>query len=137
MAQAASGNDIYLALLAGRAVTALAKLARDPQLWTDQIEQDLRNGLSFCAELQVPTEHEGAAPPVPEFGNVLKRLSQFMPGPTFVSADEICAVTKMLGEWLNRERKPQTEDLSLAIDFFLKASSGQSIKSPEGSLFGL
>ena len=48
----AARNDIYLSVLAGRAITALADLAGDPFAWNDRIERDLRGGISYCEAIR-------------------------------------------------------------------------------------
>src|SRR5271165_5856274 len=41
-------NDLYLSVLAGRAVTALADLSSDPSAWSERIENGLRDGIVYC-----------------------------------------------------------------------------------------
>src|SRR5271157_5857171 len=41
-------NDMYLSVLAGRAVTALADLAGDPSAWNERVENGLRDGVVYC-----------------------------------------------------------------------------------------
>jgi hypothetical protein len=39
---ATASNDVYLSLLATRAITGLAQLAKDPGRWDDKVEEDLK-----------------------------------------------------------------------------------------------
>src|SRR5271157_3890444 len=45
-------NDIYLSVLAGRAITALADLASDRAVWSERIEKDLKSGIAYCVALR-------------------------------------------------------------------------------------
>ena len=125
MAVAAS-NDIYLALLAGRAVTALAKLASDPRSWNDETTQDIRDGLAFCEA--VSDTERAADERIPEFAQTLKRLTAgVVPAEAPVSRDEVDRTTVYLRELLEGKRQPLTEELSRAVDFFCRASSGHTV----------
>jgi len=125
MAVAAS-NDIYLALLAGRAVTALAKLAADPRGWTDETTQDIRDGLAFCEA--VSDTERAADDRIPEFAQALKRLTAgVMAAEARVSRDEIDRTTVYLKELLAGERQPLADELSRVMDFFSRASSGHTV----------
>jgi hypothetical protein len=133
---APSGNDIYLALLAGRAVTGLAKLASDPERWDEQIAKYLGDGLEYCKELNFASARVDA-PVIPEFDSVLKRLTaQPVPLQLLVRPEEVSQVSSLLDVIISRTHRPTTEDLSLAIGFFVKASSGHSIQMQgEDTLF--
>ncbi len=134
-ALAPSENDIYLALLAGRAVTGLAKLASGTEVWDDKIDGYIRDGLQYCRELETVTE-PGTGPVVAEFDSVVKRLTaQPVPIQPLVNREEIAGVTNLLNILLET-RQAEKEDLSMAIGFFVKASSGHRIQMPgENSLF--
>ena len=45
---AAPRSYVYLSLLAGRAITALADLAEEPKVWNDQIRKGLADGVEYC-----------------------------------------------------------------------------------------
>jgi hypothetical protein len=56
---ASASNDVYLSLLATRAITGLAQLAKDPSRWDAKVQEDLKKGITFCESIETETEDVG------------------------------------------------------------------------------
>lgn len=118
-------NDLYLSVLAGRAITALADLAGSPSTWNDRIERDLRGGIVYCQALRV---QGGRVPARVSSGwNALKR-SVANASEAGVSSTDVAAEVERVEQYLsdlvsNRDRVPQMADLIAAIEFFGKTAT--------------
>jgi len=119
-------NDIYLSVLAGRAITALADLAGDPSTWNDRIESDLRGGIKYC---QAVRAQGGRVLSKTSAGgwNALKRSVENAPEADASSTDisaESERVERFLSELVsNKERTPKMADLVAAIEFLGKTAT--------------
>jgi hypothetical protein len=118
-------NDIYLSVLAGRAVMALADLAGDPAAWNERVENGLRDGIVFCHSVRARGGRilDGKS----STGlNPLKRSveSTCDSGPSSVGT---CApsekVEDFLSQLVSRVRKPEIPELVDAIEFFRKMAT--------------
>ena len=132
--------DVYLNLLASRAVTGLMHLARNPQAWNSTIEADLEKGVEFCDALIQEDPPESIELENNErFGKILKRLtsevSKGRPG-LYVSYAEIQSNCEYLRRLVRRDVAPQRPEVTVTMSFFLKATSGQSTRvKGESDLF--
>jgi hypothetical protein len=114
-------NDVYLSILAGRVLTALADLAADPLVWSDRIEKELQSGLEYCHAVRA------YQPGLPVGGRVerqqaLRRLAtddnpESSEGQSTCDCDNVEA---LLGDLLAKSRKPEPAELLAAIKFFSK-----------------
>ncbi|MBZ5679018.1 MAG: hypothetical protein LAO24_02815 [Acidobacteriia bacterium] len=118
-------NDLYLSVLAGRAVTALADLAGNPTTWNDRIEKDLRGGIVYC---QAVRAQGGRVLGKTSSGwNALKRsvgnASEAAASSTDISA-EAERVERYLSDLVsNGDRAPKMADLVAAIEFLGKTAT--------------
>jgi len=125
----AHSNDIYAALLAGKAMTALARLADNPNAWDSDLAGGIRDGIKFCNDLASSLPEEAENTGNAEFDSVLKRLTaQTVATHQLVEPDEISSLITFLCEIRDRRAEPNVERLGSAIAFFVKASSGHKIK---------
>lgn len=132
-----SQNEVFLALLAGRAVTALSCLAEHPEIWNDDIEKGLRDGVKFCGYIRV-SEGNVEFGADADYSEVFKRLmSPIVPAEDLVSVQEINKTEAYLSCLLAKTCAPAEDALSDAMDFFLKASSGHTLRprNEQGGLF--
>lgn len=137
MKLATASNDVYLSLLATRAITGLAQLAKDPGRWDDKVEEDLKKGMTFCESLDTGTESPTAKQN--DHLKLLRKLTASL-GPVtrtlYVSPEEIRQTKSYLSELLQRTREPKLNELINSINFFSKATSGRMMKPKNaGELF--
>jgi hypothetical protein len=118
-------NDLYLSVLAGRAIAALADLAGDPSTWSDRIERDLRGGIVYCQAVRA----QGCRVlRMPSSGwNALKRsvgnTSEAGASSTDIST-EAERVERYLSELVsNANRAPEMADIVVAIEFLGKTAT--------------
>ena len=45
-------TEVYLSLLAARAITSLVRLAGDPSAWNQRIEDGLQDGIRYCRAIR-------------------------------------------------------------------------------------
>jgi len=118
-------NDLYLSVLAGRAISALADLAGDPSTWNDRIERDLRGGIVYCQTVRA----QGILVlRKPSSGwNALKRSVEDISEGAASSGDvsaEAQGVERYLSELVSSaNRAPQMADLLVAIEFIGKTAT--------------
>jgi hypothetical protein len=140
MSAAVASTDVYLNLLASRAITGLIRLARDPSVWNAAIQADLDKGVMFCEALEEGQRTEGDGLESDErFAKILKRLTsevtQGKPG-LFVSQEEIKKTCEYLRGLSRRTVEPNAPEITGSMKFFLKATSGQSARQKsENELF--
>lgn len=124
--------EVYLNLLASRAVTGLVQLARDPSAWNAAIEADLEKGVTFCDALSHDVSTEAIEFEANEkFARVLKRLKSEVPKGRpglYVSAEEIKHNADYLRGLVRRDIIPDRPQITGSMRFFLKATSGQSTR---------
>jgi hypothetical protein len=119
---AAPRSYVYLSLLAGRAITALADLAEDPKVWGDQIRKGLEDGIEYCrvigedcASTPVATRRSGAPRSFKRLAtHDNKELS------ATCAASESREIKRLLMQLLSKSRKPKTSELVVAIEFLTK-----------------
>jgi hypothetical protein len=134
---ASASNDVYLSLLATRAITGLAQLAKDPSRWDAKVQEDLKKGITFCESIETDTEDAGGKQN--DQLKLLRKLTANL-GPVsrtlYVSPIEIRQNKDYLVQLLDKQREPKLEDLISSITFFSKATSGKTMKPKQkGSLF--
>ena len=114
-------NDIYLSVLAGRAITALADLAEKPASWNDQIRRGLEDGIEYCRAVG-QTWITPVADRRPGTRHSFKRLAthEDKESSAVGATSERKEVERLLTQLLSRSRKPKTPDLLAAIEFFTK-----------------
>ena len=118
-------NEIYLSVLAGRAVTALADLAGDASAWSQRIEEGLQDGVEYCRAVR--NRVAGYSDTNTSLGWVaLKRSVEDAPEGGAVSADlqtEAEEVEHFFSQLLSRERTPEVPELVAAIQFLRKTAT--------------
>ena len=134
MRTSTTNDDVYLSILASRAVTALAKLAENPDQrpdeWPVAIKSDLEKGLAFCESVsgQDATAAQDAEEPL---GPILRRLTaemSTMRSGIRVADDEIRSKKEFFKQLVALERRPSLQEITDAINFFLAATSGYVVK---------
>jgi hypothetical protein len=114
-------NDVYLSILAGRVLTALADLAENPAVWSDRIQKELQSGLDYCRAIQAYQTDLPVGGRV-ERQQALRRLAtgdglEPSAGRPAVGCDDVEA---LLRDLLDRSREPEPAELLAAIKFFSK-----------------
>jgi len=115
-------NEVYLSLLAGRAVISLLDLASDPSIWNDRVEIGLRDGIRYCQAVRARRDF---GPGSPEAWSPLKRsIEEPEACPTPVS---VCSESERVEEFLSkvaaRKHKPEIPELVSAIEFLRKTAT--------------
>ncbi len=114
-------NDVYLSILAGRALTALADLAADSSAWNERIQKELESGIEYCQAIRAYQP----GPPVGgrvEGQQALRRLAtdDNRESSTARLASDCEDVETLLRELLAQSRKAEAAELLAAIKFFSK-----------------
>jgi|HubBroStandDraft_6_1064221.scaffolds.fasta_scaffold299220_1 hypothetical protein len=114
-------NDIYLSILAGRALTALADLAADSSAWSDRIQKELESGVEFCQAIRACQPNRPAGDRVGQ-QQAVRRLAteENQESPSGCLASDCDDVESLLGELLAHSRRPEPAELLSAIKFFIK-----------------
>jgi hypothetical protein len=116
---AAPRGGVYLSLLAGRAITALADLSERPTAWSEQIKRGLEDGLEYCRTIGELRVSPAAASRRPETQASFKRLAaQDSKGSAACAASGSKEVERLLTQLLSRSRRPKAPELVAAIEFF-------------------
>jgi hypothetical protein len=112
-------NDIYLSVLAGRAVTALADLAGDPSAWTPRIELGLRDGIAYCKTVRAQDGSDVSANTAPGLVALKRSVDDTHEGcaPSCDLSTEPAEVERFFSLLLARERKAELPELVAAIQF--------------------
>ena len=135
MRTSTTNDEVYLSILASRAVTGLAQLAEHPDQWPVNIpESDLQKGVAFCES--VAGQSDIAAADIQEpLAQILHRLTAEMstvrPNVN-VSQEQIRYTEEFLKGLLARQNQPSLEDITNAINFFFTATSGYAIRQKRG-----
>ncbi len=113
-------NDVYLSILAGRALTALADLAADSSAWSERIQRELESGVEYCEAIRTCR----AVPPAGghiEGQSALRRLAteDSRESSTERPTSDCEAVEVLLRELL-KSRKAEAAELLAAIKFFTR-----------------
>lgn len=120
-------KDMYLSVLAGRAITALADLAGGPAAWNDRVEKDLRGGILYCQAVRA--QGGRVLGKVPSAGwNALKRSVENTPEAR--ASSDISAEAGRIESFLsdlvsNKERTPEMAELVAAIEFLGKTATAR------------
>jgi hypothetical protein len=118
-------NDIYLSVLAGRAVTALADLAGDPSAWNERIENGLRDGVVYCQAVRARGGRV-LSRSSSEGWNALKRSVENTPDPGSTLSD-VCGESEEVEHFLCllalRKHTPVIHELVTAIEFLRKTAT--------------
>ncbi len=114
-------NDVYLSILAGRALTALADLAADSSAWSERIQKELESGVEYCEAIRTCR----VVPPVGgrvEGQSALRRLATAdnRESSTERPTSDCEAVETLLRELLAKSRKAEAAELLAAIKFFTR-----------------
>jgi len=121
-----SRNDIYLSVLAGKAITALADLADAPSVYDERIERDLRGGIAYCQAIRAQRGRILGRSPLGGW-NALKRSVGNAPEGSSASADistEAERVERFLSELVSSKgRTAEMAGLVAAIDFLGKTAA--------------
>ena len=118
-------NDLYLSVLAGRAVTALADLSGNPSAWSGRIENGLRDGIVCCQAIRA---RAGRDPGSSSSGgrSALKWSVESTSDADSVATD-VCAESRRIEHFLSqissREHTPQVFELVAAIRFLRKTAT--------------
>jgi hypothetical protein len=113
-------NDVYLSILAGRALTALADLAADSSFWSERTQKELESGVEYCRAIRrceiVPSVGGRLE------GQALRRIAteDNREAPGERQASECDAVEGLLQELLARSRRAEAAELLAAIKFFTR-----------------
>jgi len=115
-------NEVYLSLLAARALTSLVCLAGDPSAWNQRIEDGLQDGIRYCQTIRArgrPFLVGSSSAPSP-----LRRLVDGAPEADSVSSDDDSQkVEQILSDILSKTRKAQLPELATAIEFLRKTAT--------------
>jgi hypothetical protein len=119
-------QEMYLSVLAGRAVTALASLAGDPQAWNERIEKGLQDGIAYCKAVRIRGGNILGRSPSEAWNHALKRSIEGSVEKSSLPAD-ICEESEKIEQFLSqvatRKRIPQIEELVSAIEFLRKTAT--------------
>jgi len=112
-------NDIYLSVLAGRAVTALADLAGDPLAWIPRIELGLRDGIAYCKTVRAQYGSDVSTHTAPGLVALKRSVDDKQDGcaPSCDLSTEPAEVEHFFSLLLARERKAELPELVAAIQF--------------------
>jgi hypothetical protein len=118
-------NDIYLTVLAGRAVTALADLSSDPSAWSERIGNGLQDGIVYCQAVRARAGRDlgsGSS----EGKSALRRSVGSTSGADSVPTD-VCVeserIERFLSQLASRKHRPKVPELVDAIEFLRKTAT--------------
>jgi hypothetical protein len=114
-------NDVYLSILAGRVLTALADLAADSSAWSERIQKELESGIEYCEAIRAHCLTPPAGDRV-EGHQALRRLAtdDNQESSDGHMASDCDCVERLLRELLARSRQPESAQLLAAIKFFAR-----------------
>jgi hypothetical protein len=126
-AAAPRNDDVYLSILAGRVLTALADLAADSSAWSERIEKDLESGVEYCQTLRVcrsaPSRARGGEQQ--DLRHLATQTDDGRDSPARRLDSDCKEVEALLLGLLARSHKPESEELLAAIKFFVKDVGSQ------------
>ena len=116
-------NDVYISLLAGRAITSLVDLASNPSVWSQRVEVGLRDGIRYCQAVRARGRSLRDDPS--EAWSPLRRSLQGSEAgsPSGDECEESGKVERFFTELLSRERTPAIPELVEAIEFLRKTAT--------------
>jgi hypothetical protein len=114
-------NDVYLSILAGRALTALADLAANSSAWSDHLQKELESGVEYCQAIRAYRHNPPVGARV-EGQKALRRLAtdDNQESPVRHLGSDCDQVERLLRELLAKSRKPEPAELLAAIKFFIR-----------------
>jgi hypothetical protein len=118
-------SDLYLSVLAGRAVTALADLSGNPSAWSQRIENGLRDGIVYCQAVRARMGRDFATISS-EGRSVLRRsvggaaAADPVPGDICVESERI---ERFLSQVASKAHRPEVPELVAAIKFLRKTAT--------------
>lgn len=118
-------NDLYLSVLAGRAVTALADLSGDPSSWSERIGSGLRDGIVYCQAVRARAGR-GFSISSSEERSALKRSVGSSSGVDSAPTDvwvESERIERFLSQVASRKHRPEVPELVVAIKFLRKTAA--------------
>lgn len=117
-------NDLYLSVLAGRAVTALADLSGDPSSWSERIGSGLRDGIVYCQAIRARAGR-GFGTTCSEGRSTLNR-SVGNPFATDSTSTDVCVASERVEHFLSavasKSHRPEIPELVDAIRFLRKTA---------------
>jgi len=120
-------HHMYLSVLAGRAITALADLAGDPLVWNERVEGGLNDGIVYCQTIR--TRGTSVIRSIPSDGfNPLKRAvgsTTSEESPSVFAYAEAEKVEFFLAQLAKRERKAEIAELISAIKFLRRTATNR------------
>jgi hypothetical protein len=118
-------NDLYLSLLAGRAVTALADLSGDPSAWNERIENGLRDAIVYCQAIRDRAGRDFGSS-FSEGQSALRRSVESASDANTVRTD-LCAESERMERFFSqlaeRSHRPEVPELVAAIEFLRKTAT--------------
>jgi hypothetical protein len=116
-------NDMYLSVLAGRAVTALADLAGDPAAWNDRVQNGLRDGIVYCQAVRARRGRVLRTTSSEEWSPIRRSVERApdtgaLPDVHTVSEE----VERFFRQLASREHTPEIPELVAAIEFLRKTA---------------
>lgn len=119
-------KDIYLSVLAGRAVTALVALAADPTAWNELIQTGLHDGIVYCQAVRLRGGRVLSRGSSEVWSKPLKRSVENA-GDKGSTTTDIFAESEKLERFLSqiasRGRTPKIPELVAAIEFLRKTAT--------------
>ena len=118
-------NEVYLSLLAARAVTSLVSLAGDPEAWSQRIERGLQDGIRYCHAIRAQ-QRNVFVPQVSAAPSPLKHLVEDACEPEAVASqhgDASEEVERILNGLLSKRQTADVPELVKAIEFLRKTAT--------------
>lgn len=110
-------SDVYLSLLAAKALTALADLAGNPAAWDDGIKTGIESGIEYCEACRTVLSRRAAK--TPNGPGFKRRAIDSGEIPSTISTPSECdRVKTLLSQILSGKRTAVMSELNEAIDFF-------------------
>src|SRR5258707_15741933 len=114
-------SDVYLSLLAAKALTALADLASNPLAWNDRVKMGLESGIEYCRSCRpslAPNHQKPSGGETRGFKRRAIHSGATQAAATANATSECARVQALLRQLLLRQRKPVMAELDAAINFF-------------------
>ena len=118
-------SDVYLSLLAGRAITALADLAENPGAWNEEIKKGLEDGLAYCRAVRACGVGSNAVSRRSRYA--FRRLATHaaVEPSTASTASKLRDIERLFTRLVARSRRSRTSNLVAAIEFLTKNADGE------------
>jgi hypothetical protein len=118
-------NDLYLSVLAGRAVTALADLSGDPSAWSERIENGLRDGIVYCQAIRARAGRDFGS----SFSEGRSALRRSVGSASAANSEptDVCAeserIERFFAQIAARKHQPEVPELVAAIKFLRRTAT--------------